>query len=382
MNLKKILQSGTILILVILFTSCKREEFSWGIKVGEITYSGNVVFLGERELTLLIEITPEQIVFSGKTGEISKITEKSILVLSVSDKTPYGALRRVSSIQSSGDLLKITTVEALLPDVIKEGKVNLKKRLLEKDFRVKSKAEGVKIRETDKSFDGLALTLNNFNIYENGTRSAVINGAAGITADINIGLEFESNRLKKIDHSTSLYKIDEVTFISTGAVSGTEEKTAAEFIHSPVIIDSLIFVAEIKIYCGFEGATLSSLTSGVRQDRSLLAGGQYLNTVWSDNQLSHTENFDYIKPMVTDNANIRIFTGPEIRILLFGIPVQTIKADGYFSVNAQGSVSTKWKLFSGLNGQITINKEILGIGQDHTANMIVQESEIANSEGR
>lgn len=382
MILKKIMQSGFMFSLIIIIAACKREEFSWGIKVGDITYSGNVVFLGERELQYLDEITADQIVFSTKTGEVEKITDKSILVIGISEKTPYGSLRRVSSINSAGNILTIKTVEAFLQEAIKEGKIRFKRRLLEKDFRLISKAEGVKIREKDKSFDGLAVTLDNFAIYENGARSAAINGAVGISADINIEMEFKSNRLRKIDHTTSLNKIDEVTLVSNGPFSATIDRFAAGFVHSPVLIDSLIFVAEIKINCGFQGTVSSAVTSGVRQDRTISTGAHYLNTAWSDDQLSHTESFDFTIPLVTDDADLKVFTGPEITILLFGIPVQTIKADAYYSLNAQKSPTPSWKLFSGLNGHITVNNEILGTGQDHVINLIMQTSEIASDDDR
>lgn len=382
MILKKIVQSGVMISLIIIVAACKREEFSWGIKVGDVTYSGNVVFLGEPELSSMDEITSDQIIFSAKTGEIEKITDKSILVIGISEKTPYGSLRRVSSIKSDGNILTINTVEAFLPDAIKEGKIQLRKRLLEKDFRLISLAEGVKIRENGKSFDGLAVTFDNFVIYENGERSAVIDGAVGISADINIEMEIKSNRLRKIDHTTGLDKIDEVTLVSNGPLSGTIDKVAAGFVHSPILIDSLIFVAEIKINCGFQGTVSSAVTSGVRQDRAITTGAHYLNTAWSDDQLSHSENFDFTKPLVTDDADLKVVTGPEITILLFGKPVQTIKADAYYSLNAQRSPTPSWKLFSGLNGQITVNNEILGTGQDHIFNIIIQTSEIASADDR
>ena len=63
----------------------ERDEFQWGTEVGNITYSGNVIFIGSEELGLLKEVTPEQMIFNGTTGEID-ITDGSILVIGVSEK--------------------------------------------------------------------------------------------------------------------------------------------------------------------------------------------------------------------------------------------------------------------------------------------------------
>ncbi len=378
---KRSIQSGALFILIILIAGCRREEFSWGIKAGDITYSGNVVFLGERELSSLSEITSGQMVFSGKTGEIEKITDKSILVIGVSDKTPYGSLRKANSVHSDGDRLTVRTVPALLPDAIKEGKIRINRKLLEKDFRVLSREEGVKVKEAGKSFDGLAVTFDNFRIFEDVTGSTVIDGAAGIAATINIGMDFKANSLTGIDLATTLEKIDEVT-VSAGAFSGVTDKVAAMFVHSPVIIDSLVFVAEVKINCGAQGTVSSAVTSGVRQDRTITAGARYQNEAWSDDRLFHTESHDFITPLVTDAADLKVFTGPEITVLLFGIPVQTIRADAYFSVNAERGALPSWKIFSGLNGHITLNKEILGTGQDHIFNVMIPASEIGSAPGK
>ncbi|HPM18281.1 MAG: hypothetical protein GT598_05715 [Bacteroidales bacterium] len=379
---KRLIQSAALFILIILIAGCRREEFSWGIKIGDITYSGNVVFLGERELSSLNEITSDQMVFTDKTGEIEKITDKSILVIGISENTPYGSLRKVNSIHSEGNLLTVRTVPALLPDAIKEGKINLKRKLLEKDFRLKFKADGVKIKDTSKSFEGLAVTLDKLSICDDGACNAVIDGAVGITTNIDIGMDFKSNRLTGIVFATTLEKIDEVTLTSTRAFSGASGKVAAEFIHSPIIIDSLVFVAEVKIHCGFKGTASSAITSGVRQDRTISTAARYLSASWSDDRLAHSENFDYITPLVTDAADLKVITGPEITVFLFGIPVQTIKADAYYSVNAQKDNTPSWKLFSGLDGHVTVNNEILGMGQDHILSMVIQASEIASAGGK
>ena len=95
MNLKRYLGQASILIIImILSPGCERDEFNWGTKVGNITYSGNVVFLGAEELALLNEVTANGIIFSENRGEIVKIANNSILDMGVSEKTPYGSLTK------------------------------------------------------------------------------------------------------------------------------------------------------------------------------------------------------------------------------------------------------------------------------------------------
>jgi hypothetical protein len=188
-------------------------------------------------------------IFSGMTGEIENITDRSILVVGVSEKTPYGLLRKVNGIQENGNDIIILTSDAVLSNAVKEGTIRFNRKLLEKDFTLKSKVEGVLVKGPDKSFDGLAVTLEDFEIFNDGTKRAVLNGAIGISPEIDITIDFRLNRIYDIKIATTLNKIDEITLSSDGAFSGSREIVAAEFVHSPIIIDSLVFVPEVVITC-------------------------------------------------------------------------------------------------------------------------------------
>lgn len=382
MKMKYILPICVWIIITILLTGCRKEEFNWGENVGNITYSGNVVFLGDKELASLKEVTANRMTFTDRAGELEKITEMSILVVGVSQKTPYGLLRKVNSIQTSGNENVITTTDALLADAIKEGTIRFQKKLLEKDFRLKSKTDGVIVKGQDKSFDGLAVTLDNFEIFTNGTKIARLNGAIGVSPEIDITIIIKSNKLIGVNLVTTLYKIDEVTVSSNGGFSGSKEITAAEFIHSPVIIDSLVFVPEVTISCGFDGTISGEVVSGVRQDRVITSKMSYLNSKWDEEPLTQTVDFDFTIPQIADNSELQIFSGPKINILLFGVPVQDVKATGFYSLKAEKSSSPFWKLFIGIDGYNKAKANILGFNEDHSYNMTIKASEISNANSK
>lgn len=380
MNRKNILQVIPLILILAFPPGCHREEFNWGIKIGNITYSGNVIFLGKEELGLIKEVNAGRIVFAGKAGQINNIIEKSILVMGVSEKTPYGLLRKVTSLRENGSDYVITTSEALLSEAIKEGTVNLHKKLLEKDFSLVSIAEGVLVTGPNKLFDGLAVTLNNLKIFETGTNIVRLKGAIGISPEIGISFKNEANQLKTISLTTSLDKIDEITVTSDGAFNGSHDIVAAEFIHKPVVIDSLVFVTDVKISCGFDGTVAGVVSSGVRQDRTISSKMNYEAGIWSADPLSQSAQFDYVIPQVTGTSALKIFSGPEITIRLFGVPVQTLKASGFYSLEAGSAFPHPWKLLVGNNGYNTVNADLFGLDKDYTFSMEIQASEIGKSE--
>ena len=230
----------------------------------------------------------------------------------------------------------LTTTDAPLTDAVKEGTIVLQEELLEKNFTLKSKVDGVALKGANKSFDGLAVTLDKFESFQGwNKRSTSLNGAVGISASIDITIKLESNAIQEIILISTLHKIDEITVSSNSAFSGENELIAAGFMHSPIVINNLVFVPEVSIVCGFAGTILSEVTSGVRQDRTITSKLSYKNSTWSDDPLNHDEAFDFTTPQLTDNSDLKIFSGPEINILLFGTPVQTIKSTGFYSLEAR-----------------------------------------------
>ena len=379
MNRKNIVPVTVLIIIMVISVYCERNDFSWGKRIGGITYSGNVVFIGAKELALLKEVTSNRIVFSDNSGEIEKITDKSILVMGVSEKTPYGSLRRVTGFQPNVTEVVINTTDALLTDAVKEGTIKLQKKLVESDFKLKAKVDGVLLKGSTKSFDGLAVTLQNFGIFNEGTRIATLDGAIGISPEISITINIAHNEIMEINLITTLNKIDEVTVSSNGSFGGGEEKTAAEFVHLPIIIDSLVFVPEIVINCGFDGTISGEVSSGVRQDRIITSSIRYNNSKWEEDPLTHSESYDFIRPQITENSDLNIFSGPEIIVKLFGVPVQVVKANGFYSLEAEKNQSPFWRLFIGSDGQNTVKADILDLREDHTVTMTIQPSEIGNS---
>jgi len=366
----------------ILMAGCRREEFIWGTQVGDITYSEDVMLVGEEEIKVLSDVSENEIVFSGTTTELDKLADLNYLVAGITTKTPYGLLRKITGIRNDGSAIILTTTDAVLTDVVKEGVITLQMKLQEKNFTLKSKMDGVLVSGPNKAFEGLAVTLENFEMFREGTRIAMLNGSIGISPEINLRIKISGKRINEINLVTSLNKIDEITITSNGAFSGTREIVAAEFVHFPIVIDSLVFIPEVRIICGYDGSVSGTVTSGVRQDRVITSEIKYTSSKWSENPLTNTENHDFTRPLITENSDLKIFSGPEISLKLFGIPLQTIKATGFYSLEAQKTGSPLWRLFIGGDGQNSIIPDILGLNDGYVSNLTIQPAEIANANTR
>jgi hypothetical protein len=368
--------TGILLIALLLSAGCKREEFSWGQKIGDLTFSGNVVFLGSEELSLISEVADDRISFYGETEKLGSVSDMSILVLGVSEKTPYGLLRKVRSVEKIDHNLIILTSDASLTDAVKDGTIQFKGKLLERDFSLLSKRDGVLVKSSSKSFDGLAVTLDSLEVWREGASSALLGGSVGISPEVEITIKISSNRITQVSVSTVLDKIDELNFRSVGTITGATDIIAADFIHTPVVIDSLVFVPYIRILCGMNVRVAGSISSGFRQDRVISSGSNFQGSAWTESPIVQSINYDFSKPEVTDSASVKVFSGPEISILLFGVPVQVIRSTGYVTLEAKNEVSLSWSLSAGNSGFSTVKADMLGLGEDHSQDLEIAPIEI------
>ena len=367
------------MLILISVAGCKRDDFVWGTKIGNLTYSDQVVMLGSEEMNLLSEVTENELVFSLANAELEKLSNQNFIVAGVSDITPNGLLKKITGVRNEETSFTLETADATLTDIIKEGVINFKVKLLEKDFSVRSKMDGVLVTGPGKAFDGLAVTLDHFELFRDGTRLAAVNGAIGISPEFDITIRIRSNIITEIRVSATLNKVDEITVSSNGAFSGGQRLVAAEFVHTPITIDSLIFTPEVRIICGFSGIVSGAVTSGVRQDRVITSELIYGNTTWSASPLVSSEVFDFSAPQITENSDLKVYSGPEITINLFGKPLQIIESTGYYLLDAEKSGSPMWRLQIGSEGYSSVKSGIIGLGADYSSDVIIQEEEIANA---
>jgi len=380
MRLKNILSVFILALILISGSGCNREDFIWGTRVGNLTYSDEVVMLGSEEMNLLSEVTDNELVFSLANAELEKLSSRNIIVAGASGITPYGLLRKITGVLNEETSFTLETADATLTDIIKEGVINFKVKLLEKDFSVRSKMDGVLVTGPGKAFDGLAVTLDDFELFRDGTRLAAVNGAIGISPEFDITIRINSSSITEIKVSTTLNKVDEITVSSNGAFSGGQRLVAAEFVHSPITIDSLVFTPEVRIVCGFSGIVSGAVTSGVRQNRIITSELIYGNTTWSASPLVSSEVFDFSAPQITENCDLKVYSGPEITLNLFGKPLQIIELTGYYLLDAEKSGSPMWRLQIGSEGNNSVKSETIGLAADYSSNISILEEEIANSD--
>jgi len=134
-----------------------------------ITFADNVKFFNEGVLWDM-EYSPENgdILFPIMNPSISSLNLKpgDIIISEVPHPNiPFGFLRKVQSISSDYQSQSITTSQATLAEVIKEGEISVSKKLTPYDIVSSSSLSGVSKPTSSESFD-FNIPINNVVIYD------------------------------------------------------------------------------------------------------------------------------------------------------------------------------------------------------------------------
>ena len=186
------------------FTNCQREEFQFDRRkqeniVGTIVIPGTTHIIQKEDLESELQNYQDgKLTLSGSGTLLSDVRQDDVLMIGVSDKTPYGALRKVNDIENNGDNTIITTSPATLEDAIKEGSVSFSTSLTAEDIQSTTFKDGVSIKKS-RSLDGIVFDLDNVTLFENNAGlKVVVDGGISVKPEVNVSFDFQLFHIEKI----------------------------------------------------------------------------------------------------------------------------------------------------------------------------------------
>ncbi|GAA1035735.1 hypothetical protein GCM10009557_44500 [Virgisporangium ochraceum] len=113
----------------------------------DVTIAVETVVLSPESLSTLTEVTGDQtLVFEKPTDQVRALTAGRVVVAGVSDRTPFGLLRKVTSVTTDGTTTRVATAAASLDDAVSNGGLALENTLDGADVeQFRPAMEGVRI---------------------------------------------------------------------------------------------------------------------------------------------------------------------------------------------------------------------------------------------
>jgi photosystem II stability/assembly factor-like uncharacterized protein len=342
-------------LLLILLIGCKKEnptEPNNEKLSNETVISDNAKPIDDEIRSSLKINDTTSFVMTISTSLISSKNIKvgNILIDKPSKDAPYGFIRKINSIQSNGTSSTLTTSQANLRDVIKQGKISIKKAKLSKSNLTSLKLlNGAKLSENNSlnKEDMIGIDWNyDKDIYNSGSGYVNINGNFLFDIDLNFDLDVN---LLGVDYFKSSVEVNQD--ISMKIKSNFSKELSgiripfAKAIFNPIVITvgsiPVVLVPEIILYIGADGKVTADTETWSKESFTGEYGLEYKNDNWNTIK---TDNFqkDFQIPNTKTGNNFRAFVGPKASIKLYGV------SGPYVTLNAISELKTA-ELNGGLN---------------------------------
>lgn len=366
MNLEKILNKTKKIAKRVITTALAGSLFLSSCKKPEIVPITLPTSNTEKVIILPKGILDNLTSYNYNNGEVIFLNSVDysvgdIIVAGISNKTPDGFLRQITSISS--DKKKIQSTQATIEQAVEEGYLEYQEQLT--PFS-KNKSGTIKSMDGVDLIKGSAFDFNyqltNVVLYDvDGNLSTtndqiLANGFINFNNSLDIKLNIANRKLDYFLFQNTVTENSQIKITSNTSLSIDKEKTiwskkfgaiTIGYIPTPVGPLPVVVTPQLDVNVGVTGNVLVNIATDVTQTASLTGGVSYNNSQWNDLK-NFTNSFNFNPPQVSGNLNFRGFAGPKLDLLLYGVAGPYAGANAFLRLNASGSPNLSWTLYGGL----------------------------------
>lgn len=325
--MKKLLLS--LFIFAALLSGCNKKDNSPD-SVQEKIISENTIVVSNSEIaSSLIAVDSTKLIFKSSGIGIDKIKVGSILVSDMSTVAPFGFLRKVTRVATSGNNTVLKTEQASLTDAILNGKVSFQKTFTDADI-IGVDSSGIDI-STQRGGKGSSFNFGyNKVLYDaDGNYSTTgdqlkVKGDMRLEPSLDFDLDIAHGKVSKFFVRCTLKNTNNISVESRAVLAGFGKEIVLitfqlqPFTISIVGIPVPIAKQWIAIVLGVDGSLSARVTTGVQNINTAVAGISYLDNTW--NTTNTIDNSFTFSPLILEGAgNIEPWVQARYEIRPYGI---------------------------------------------------------------
>jgi hypothetical protein len=325
--------------------------------------------------------------FEGTPEELTQLAYKNVLLAGVTDKTPYGFVRMVTSVETTTDELAVHTVPAPIQFAFRKLDVKFT-RTIPDIAEATSSAKRVDLpgkssRRAKELWTTLPLNFPVFDgdgdpnteddqVYVTGHLSGGVDYTFGISVDwgdvFDIPEELAECAKSLFTSCTveDLMPEAKVGFSLIGGVNADLNMKGVSFlpykrtipidhkIYDPIKIGPLWFFPELDVAAEIEGAASSRFALSSTIDLSAGAEVAYSNKTGPSVVPPHINGFTIDSPTVEAvlDAYTKVRLGPKLALKLYGVAGPYAGVYGFVKLNANQFEEPCWTLDGGVEGEL------------------------------
>lgn len=381
--------TSLLILFVIVLTACNNDDEEEMINLpmpeeseqpfDDVVLSSATVFLNEASLAQLEAAgeNGQSVTFSGETSQLASVEEGSVLIIGITDATPFGALLKVTSVSPTGDGYHFTTEPAKLTDAFEEAHIQFSRDLTLDDFDSVALGEGVTLGTTDGRTEGDGLTfIIEHEIKASPNERIEIEGRVTIDPDMNFELDMAFFDVEKMKFSMRLNETVEIETSYIGKFVGFKRDfDLVRLTGKSFFISGLYITPVFEVEMGISGEIAVSMQYGFTQSGYVEAGALYENNGWEAiNSRAFDFDGDVGFPQGVALAGVSI--GPEIEAMFYGIigvELEGLEASAQATVNVANPARC-WEIeaWFGVQPEIEIESEFFDIDREFEIPLVLE----------
>jgi len=327
----------------------------------EVVIGEQTKVLDQQSLEVLDNVSEDgTFSFSAPTPLADSLEPGDVIVVGVTDETPFGLLRRVSHVERVESRTTVTTTQARLTDAIDQGRIEVSAALTGEGIVSTTAREGVVVRPSQRDLRYDLTTELAEGIWATGSLEMQI------SFDFTLDIRWRS--VEYVNFETYITQRLDLSVDANTTFSRSYETKIARHYFKPIVIwvgpVPVAIVPVVTIYVGVDGSVHTSFTAGVTQEAELRAGARYRNG-WT-NVARFEPKFGYQEPVVSSGRiNVRGYGKGELGLLIYAVTGPYATITPYLELDADPNAQPWWELHGGLSCYAGVKFDILGYRKDY-----------------
>ncbi|NPV60966.1 MAG: hypothetical protein HPY75_15050 [Actinobacteria bacterium] len=307
-------------------------------------------------------------VFKGESAFLDSLQVGDILVAPPLEDLPNGMLKRVKSIERSGDKTTINTEQASLADALKQGEFTYHDTLTADDIADQgSYGAGIKITGAYNAADGeeIGIELDDVTLLGEGDAKITLSGKISVITDIDCHVDIGWSGLREFSLTATADQQAELSIFAGLERDVLDEKIP--ILPKPILFKPITFfigwfpvviTPAMQLYAGVDGSVHVGLTASVGSNVNVTAGVAYSNGDWGTVSGVSTD-FDYEEPTPTAGCKIKPYVGPRFMLLLYGVAGPYAEINAFLELDIDVFREPWWILYGGVEANIGVQLSVL-----------------------
>jgi hypothetical protein len=370
------LYEGTIHLRKLHRTYPQSLKVKINVDYGENFIPPNTKVLSDSSAQYLTDISEDGTIltFSQNIADLENIVPGDILVIGITEITPYGLLAKVDFLSESNGETKIHISSATLEDAIYDGDIVLSKTLSPNDvINTAALPDGVSLLQSSKALESELFNINFDNVilydfdgnHATTSDQIIANGGISFSSRFDFMVKIRAFVLKELLFKNTLSETANLAISANVAVSLFDKKIEIARIALPSIKMMVgwlpVWITPVlTVDVGLNGEVSINVVTDITQEATLESGVSYDNGNW--NPISDFSNrYDFNPPSLSAGCNLQVHAIPQLALMVYGVLGVYGAVDGYLELNAElaSLCLITWELWGGINVGVGVKVEVL-----------------------